>query len=149
MRMLIVCAMMMPVMAAAQTLNFSATVVRVVPIHQMVTETIQNCVTETVTPVQRDASGAIIGAIVGGVVGNQIGKGSGQDIATAMGVIGGAIVGDNMKNNPTTQQRCTPVQSTRSVPLGYDVTWEFQGQQVTQRMSRDPGSTISVTVTAR
>jgi uncharacterized protein YcfJ len=149
MRMLIVCAMMMPVMAAAQTLNFSATVVRVVPIHQMVTETIQNCVTETVTPVQRDASGAIIGAIVGGVVGNQIGKGSGRDIATGVGVIGGAIVGDNMKNNPTAQQRCTPVQSTRSVPVGYDVTWEFQGQQITQRMSRDPGSTVSVTVTAR
>jgi len=149
MRVLIVCGMIMPVMALAQSLNFSAPVVRVVPIYQMVTETTQNCVTETVTPTQRDASGAIIGAIVGGVVGNQIGKGSGRDIATGVGVIGGAIVGDNMKNNPTTQQRCTPVQSTRSVSVGYDVTWEFQGQQITQRMSRDPGSTVSVTVTAR
>jgi uncharacterized protein YcfJ len=86
---------------------------------------------------------------VGGVVGNQIGGGSGRDIATGVGVITGAVVGDNMQNAPRTQQRCTPIQNSRSVIVGYDVTWEYLGRQMTQRMDRDPGQYVTVTVTAR
>jgi uncharacterized protein YcfJ len=139
----------LPVAAVAQSMHFTATVVRTVPIHQVVTETLQQCVTETVTPADKGSSGAIVGAIVGGVVGNQIGGGSGRDIATGVGVITGAVVGDNMQNAPRTQQRCTPIQNSRSVIVGYDVTWEYLGRQITQRMDRDPGQYVTVTVTAR
>ncbi len=38
-------------------------------------------------------AGTIIGGVVGGVLGNQVGGGSGQDIATVVGVVGGAAVG--------------------------------------------------------
>ena len=149
MRAIILSALMLPIMASAQSLHFTATVVRTVPIHQIVIETQQQCVTETVTPTEKGSGGAILGAIVGGVVGNQIGGGSGRDVATGVGVITGAVVGDNMQNAPRTQQRCTPIQNSRSVVVGYDVTWEYLGRQITQRMDRDPGQYVSVTVTAK
>jgi len=148
MRNMVLAGLLFPIVVSAQSLHFTASVVRTVPIHQIVTETQQQCVTETVTP-QGGAGGAVLGAILGGVVGNQIGGGSGRDIATGVGVITGAVVGDNMHNAPTTQQRCTPIHNTRSVIVGYDVTWEYQGRQITQRMDRDPGQSVSVTVTAR
>jgi len=57
----------------------------------------------SVTPVtdagQATGAGAVIGGIVGGVAGNQVGGGSGQQIATAAGVIGGAVLGHNMERN--------------------------------------------------
>ena len=149
MRSMVLVGLLVPFAAWAQSLHFTATVVRTVPIHQIVTETMQQCVTETVTPTEKDSAGAIVGAIVGGVVGNQIGGGSGRDVATGVGVITGAIVGDNIQNAPRTQQRCTPIQNTRSVVVGYDVTWEYLGRQVTQRMDRDPGQYVMVIVTAK
>jgi outer membrane lipoprotein SlyB len=48
---------------------------------------------------QATGAGAVIGAIVGGVAGNQVGGGSGQDIATAAGAIGGALLGNNIERN--------------------------------------------------
>ncbi|KKO12575.1 hypothetical protein LCGC14_0005900 [marine sediment metagenome] len=50
---------------------------------------------------QGDSSGAgaVIGAIVGGVAGNQVGGGSGQDIATAAGAVGGAFLGNTIERN--------------------------------------------------
>jgi uncharacterized protein YcfJ len=149
MQKLLVLIFMIPALVTAQSLHFTATVVKTQPVHQMVTETLQQCVTETVTPNEKGSGGAILGAIVGGVVGNQIGSGSGRDIATGVGVITGAVVGDNMQNAPRTQQRCTPIQNTRSVIVGYDVTWEYLNQRITQRMDRDPGQYVTVTVTAR
>lgn len=47
-------------------------------------------------------TGAVIGAVVGGVAGNQIGGGSGNKIATAAGVIGGALIGNNVEQNRNT-----------------------------------------------
>ena len=46
--------------------------------------------------VTREQGGAAAGAVVGGVVGSQIGGGSGQDVATALGIIGGALVGASL-----------------------------------------------------
>ena len=149
MRTFLLISALLPTAVMAQSIHFTATVVRTVPIHQIVTETVQQCVTETVTPTEKGSGGAIVGAIVGGVVGNQIGGGSGRDIATGVGVITGAVVGDTMQNAPRTQQRCTPMQNSRSVIVGYDVTWEYLGRQMTQRMDRDPGQYVTVTVTAR
>lgn len=48
---------------------------------------------------QSTGAGAVIGGIVGGVAGNQVGGGSGQQIATAAGVIGGALLGNNVERN--------------------------------------------------
>ena len=43
--------------------------------------------------------GTVIGGVVGGVVGNQVGGGNGKTAATAVGVVGGAIVGHELEKN--------------------------------------------------
>src|SRR5207249_2896806 len=40
--------------------------------------------------------GAIIGGVVGGVLGHQVGSGRGNDVATALGAVGGVAVGANV-----------------------------------------------------
>jgi uncharacterized protein YcfJ len=131
----------------AQSQHFVAEVIRTVPIieHQVITA--QSCVTETVTP-QSGSGGAVTGAIIGGVVGSQIAKGGDRTLGAGVGAIAGAVIGDNAARQPTTQQRCTPVTTTQTVTVGYDVTWRWRGQTMTQRMNRDPGSHVTVTVTA-
>lgn len=52
--------------------------------------------------------GAVIGGVVGGLLGHQVGGGSGQDIATVAGVVGGALIGRAIQRNqappPTVSQ---------------------------------------------
>ena len=43
--------------------------------------------------------GALLGAIIGGVIGNQFGHGNGRAAATAVGVVGGAAIGDSVEEN--------------------------------------------------
>ena len=50
----------------------------------------------TACTITKEQGGAATGAVVGGVVGSQIGGGSGQDVATGLGIIGGAIVGASL-----------------------------------------------------
>ncbi len=51
---------------------------------------------------QTSGAGAILGAVVGGVLGNQVGGGSGRVAATAVGAVGGALLGNTVeeRNNP-------------------------------------------------
>jgi len=44
-------------------------------------------------------AGAVVGGLVGGILGHQIGGGTGQDIATVAGVVGGALIGNAIQNN--------------------------------------------------
>ena len=44
-------------------------------------------------------AGAVIGAIVGGAAGNQVGGGSGRDIATVAGAVGGVLLGNNIERS--------------------------------------------------
>ncbi|GAB3253351.1 outer membrane lipoprotein [Chitinimonas naiadis] len=41
--------------------------------------------------------GAALGAIVGAVIGHQIGSGSGRSVATGVGLVGGAVIGNSME----------------------------------------------------
>lgn len=43
--------------------------------------------------------GAVAGGVVGGVLGNQIGHGSGRAAATALGLVGGALLGNAIEAN--------------------------------------------------
>jgi outer membrane lipoprotein SlyB len=58
---------------------------------------------ETVPTASRGlGAGAVIGAVLGGVLGNQVGRGSGNALATGAGVVGGAVVGNEIeKRNQT------------------------------------------------
>ena len=91
--------------------------------------------------------GAIIGGVLGGVLGHQIGGGRGNDVATAVGAVGGVAIGANVNRGggqSTTQnvQRCTTVPSAQ--PSYWDVTYVFQGVQHRAQLGFAPGPTISV-----
>lgn len=48
---------------------------------------------------QTSGAGAVLGGVIGAVVGRQIGGGSGRDAATAVGVVGGAVAGNQIEKN--------------------------------------------------
>ena len=48
------------------------------------------------TAQRHSAADALLGAVVGGVAGHQIGGGTGKTAATAVGAVGGAVVGDRI-----------------------------------------------------
>jgi uncharacterized protein YcfJ len=104
--------------------------------------------------------GAIMGGLFGGVIGHQIGAGGGKDAATALGVMLGAIAGDQMAarneggytNNgqyETAQRevkRCRTVYDTQSRITGYRVSYEYRGQNYTTFMRNNPGNSLPVRV---
>jgi len=93
--------------------------------------------------------GAIIGGAIGGIIGHQIGGGRGQDVATGIGVVGGAAVGANVgrgSEGPVyTQnvQRCEYVPTSASLDY-WDVTYNFSGYEHRVQMTTPPGTTILV-----
>ena len=121
------------------------------PIIQQVGVPQQVCGNETVYSGNRTTgAGAVIGAIAGGAVGNTIGKGSGRAAATAIGVLGGAVVGNQIEGNGQPQyqnvQRCTTETYYDQRVIGYDVTYEYAGRSYTTRTQSDPGQWIPITV---
>ena len=54
---------------------------------------------EIATQVGDSGGGAALGAVIGGVLGNQVGHGGGRAAATALGLFGGAVVGDKVERN--------------------------------------------------
>lgn len=124
-------------------------VTNVVPIVEQVPITRQHCIIENVRPSEQNAGGAILGAIVGGVVGNHLGHGGGRDFATGVGIIAGAMAGNEMQNGTRNYQRCTPITEYQSIARGYTVTYVFNGQSYTQQMSYHPGNYVNVVISAR
>ena len=121
------------------------------PIIQQVGVPQQVCGNETVYSGNRTTgAGAVIGAIAGGAVGNTIGKGSGRAAATAIGVLGGAVVGNQIEGNGQPQyqnvQRCTTETYYENRTVGYNVVYEYAGRQYTTRTQNDPGRWIPVNV---
>lgn len=50
-------------------------------------------------PAQGSGLGAILGGVAGAVVGHQFGGGSGRDVATVAGALGGAVAGNAIEKN--------------------------------------------------
>ena len=97
------------------------------PIVQQVATPQQVCGNETVYNGNRTTgAGAVVGAIAGGAAGNAIGKGSGRAAATAIGLIGGAVLGNQIEGGqPQYQnvQRCTTETYYENRTVGYDVVY--------------------------
>ncbi len=135
-------------MAAAQE---QGRVLSSTPIVQQVAVPQQVCGNETVYSGNRTSGGgAVLGAIAGGAVGNSIGKGSGRAAATALGVLGGAVLGNNIEGNGQPQyqtvQRCNTETYYENRTVGYNVVYEYAGRQYTTRTQYDPGRWIPVSV---
>ena len=121
------------------------------PIVQQVGVPQQVCGNETVyTGPRTSGGGAVLGAIAGGAAGNAIGGGSGRAAATAIGLIGGALLGNQIEGNgrPAYQdvQRCQTQTFYENRPVGYNVVYEYAGRQYTTQTQSDPGRYLDVQV---
>lgn len=94
----------------------------------------------------RSGAGAVIGAIAGAALGNSIGAGSGRAVATGVGLLGGAMVGDRVEGGGSTSvqtmQACNTQTFYENRTVGYNVTYDYGGRQYTVQMPNDPGPTI-------
>ena len=100
-------------------------------------------------PAGVNVPGAIIGGVIGGILGHQIGSGRGQDLATGIGVVGGAAVGANVGRGPDGQVYSQNVRRCESIPTSarldyWDVTYDFAGYEHRVQMTTPPGPTIVV-----
>ena len=129
-----------------------ARVVSTTPVIQQVTVPRQVCNTEqAVVQQQKSGAGALMGAIAGGAMGNAVGGGSGKTAATVLGIIGGAVVGDNIEGAPPAQvqnvQHCRMQNFYESRTVGYNVAYEYAGKQYSVQMPQDPGQHILLQLT--
>jgi len=93
--------------------------------------------------------GAVGGGVVGGGLGHQIGAGRGRDLATGIGVVGGAVVGANVGRDASGTTYTQDVQRCANVSPGvaldyYDVTYNFRGYEHRVQMTSPPGRTVWV-----
>lgn len=121
------------------------------PLIQQVAVPRQVCTTQpTIVSEPKSGAGAVMGALAGGGLGNAVGQGSGKTLATIAGVMGGAILGNNIEgSNQHVQnvQTCSTQTIYENRNLGYNVVYEYGGKQYTVQMPTDPGPTIQLQVT--
>lgn len=142
--------------AALMSFNASATdimarVISSTPVVQQVAVPRQVCTNQpVVTSSAPSGAGALLGAVAGGAAGNAIGNGGGRTVATMLGLMGGAILGNNIEgSNSQVQnvQQCTTQTYYENQPSHYNVVYEFQGAQYNVQMPTDPGLYVRLQVT--
>jgi len=120
------------------------------PVTQQVAIPQQVCGNETIYSESRPTgAGAVLGAVAGGAAGNAIGHGGGRVAATAIGLIGGALLGNNIEGTRPEYQnvtRCSNQTHYENRVVGYDVLYEYAGRQYTTRTQHDPGAWIPLSV---
>jgi uncharacterized protein YcfJ len=135
---------------SSQTANAyeQARVISSTPIVQQVNAPQRICQNVTVAvPEPKTGAGAALGAIAGGVVGNAVGQGAGNAAATALGIMGGAILGDKMEGSSTAlqnTQQCSTEYTTQSRITQFNVVYEYAGKQYNVIMPSDPGPTLTI-----
>ncbi|MBX3611916.1 MAG: glycine zipper 2TM domain-containing protein [Hydrogenophaga sp.] len=136
----------------AQAQEEQGRVVSSTPIIQQVAVPREVCTDEQVTyQGRKSGAGALIGAIAGGAAGNAIGKGSGRAAATAIGLIGGAIVGNRIEGEPAPHTEVVRSCGTQTYyeprTVAFDVVYEYAGRQYRTQMAQDPGRYVRLNVT--
>jgi uncharacterized protein YcfJ len=144
-----VCAAVLGTSVCAQEVG---RVISSMPIIQQVAVPRQVCTQQQVaTQPRKSGAGSAMGAIAGGVVGNAIGKGEGNALATAIGLIGGAMLGDKIEGAPPAEvhnvQTCSTQNFYENRTVAYNVVYEFNGKQYNVQMPQDPGPTVRLQVT--
>ncbi len=139
---------------AASSLGFAQEVGRVIsatPVVEQVGVPRNVCSVEQVQVQQRNSgAGAVMGAIAGGAMGNAIGNGGGRAVATMVGLMGGAILGDRIEGNAYPQvqnvQRCITQTYYENRTVAYNVVYDYAGQRYQTQMPQDPGPIIRLNV---
>lgn len=135
--------------AAAQSHTEHARVLSSTPVMAQVQVPQQVCVDEQVlVPGRSSGAGAVMGGIAGGALGNAVGNGSGRDVATAIGLIGGAILGDRIEHRSPDRtelvRRCSTQTTLQHQTVGYDVVYEYGGKQYRTQTAQAPGDWIPI-----
>lgn len=136
----------------AQAKQERARVLSSTPVVQKIAVPRDVCYDETVTvPGRRTGAGAVIGGIAGGAMGNAIGDGNGRALATMIGLVGGAMVGNHIEapRHATTQvvRNCTTQTHFENRTVGYNVVYQYAGVKYNVQMPQDPGRYVNVNVT--
>ena len=135
----------------ASAADILARVITSTPVVQQVAVPRQVCNTQQViTETPKSGGGALLGAVAGGAVGNAIGNGSGRALATVIGLVGGAMVGDRVEgtsNQVQNIQQCSTQTFYENRASHYNVVYEYQGTQYNVQMAQDPGPYVRLQVT--
>jgi len=135
----------------ASAVDIMARVISSTPVVQQVAVPRQVCSNQPVVFQQPNSgAGALMGALAGGAAGNAIGSGGGRAVATMIGLVGGAIVGDSIEgSNQQVQnvQQCTTQTFYENRASHYNVVYEYQGTQYSAQMATDPGPYVRLQVT--
>ena len=95
--------------------------------------------------------GTVIGAVSGGLLGNTVGHKSGNVATTAVGAVVGAVAGTAIENGMNGGngggRNCYMVNDQQPRVIGYDVTYEYGGRQLTDYFQTPPnGDTIRIRI---
>lgn len=134
--------------AAAQ--DILARVISSTAVNQQVAVPRQSCTsTPVITQSPPSGAGALMGAIAGGAAGNAIGDGSGRALATMIGLVGGAVVGNNIEGGRQqvhNVQQCSTQTSYENRISHYDVVYEYADKRYAVQMQNDPGPYVRLQV---
>ena len=108
----------------------------------------------------RSDTPGILGAIIGGAIGNELGNHkSSQRVGAVVGaVLGHSVARDIMRQHEgpsvrevETVERCETIYQSYEEErvVGYNVTYNYNGQDYTVRTDRDPGDQIRVRVSVQ
>ena len=94
-------------------------------------------------------AGTAIGAVAGGVLGHQVGSGRGNTAATVGGALLGGLIGNRVHQNREDNgdydmSRCRVLAAKGAQPAGYDVRYEYRGQEYVARLDHDPGRYVKI-----
>lgn len=135
----------------ASAADILARVISSTPVVQQVAVPRQVCNNQPViTQSPNSGAGALMGALAGGAAGNAIGNGGGRAVATVIGLVGGAMVGDRIEGSSQqvqNVQQCSTQTYYENRPSHYNVVYEYQGTQYTTQMATDPGLYVRLQVT--
>lgn len=135
----------------ASAMDILARVISSTPVVQQVSVPQQVCTTQpVVTQAPPSGAGAVMGALAGGAMGNAVGDGGGRALATMIGLVGGAMVGNNIEGNRSqvqNAQQCGTQTSYQNRTTHYNVVYEYADRQYTIQMPSDPGPYVRLQVT--
>lgn len=137
---------------SSTTTTVQARVVSSTPVVAQVATPREVCYDELRTQDARPSgAGALLGAVAGAAVGNAVGKGSGRAVATGVGLIGGAILGNHIENRGRPQEtqtvrRCEQQSAYENQVVAYNVVYEINGQQYSTQLPHEPGRTLPVQI---
>lgn len=135
----------------ASAMDILARVISSTPVVQQVSVPRQVCSTQPmITEAPGSGAGAVMGALAGGAMGNAIGDGGGRALATVIGLVGGAMIGNNIEGNRQqvqNVQQCGTQVSYENRTSHYNVVYEYADRQHSVQMANDPGPYVRLQAT--